>query len=167
MRFKQSEDVIHLAVEFLDRLFLSIHKQIIWLRKYVVLFHLTVVLSASKYDEMDENIPLISDLIKYYKRMLPEGDPIPTYNQVIEAERAFLEIFDWDLMIVIPTYFIKSLLSNGIVFENEAKASLDYVQKVSDETILMLNILVKEYPHFRDKKASLLAAAVIYAARKK
>jgi Cyclin, C-terminal domain len=37
------------------------------------------LLTASKYDELDENIPLISDLIKYYSRMLP-SDTIPTYD---------------------------------------------------------------------------------------
>lgn len=31
----------------------------------------------------------------------------------------------------------------------------------------MLNILVKEYPHFRDKNPSLLGASIVYAARKK
>lgn len=37
-----------------------------------------------------------------------------------------MNIFNWDLMIVIPTHFVKNLLSNGIVFENEPKASIEY-----------------------------------------
>ena len=91
--------------------------------KNIVLYQLTCVLIASKYDELDERIPLICYLIRHYSRSLTDSEIPPTLEEVVEAERLLMNFFKWDLMILIPTHFVKSLLANGVVFENEADAS--------------------------------------------
>jgi len=63
--FKQKEEVVHLAVELLDRFFLSEGLSFEFNDSKVALYTMTCFLIASKYDELDENIPLIKDIIRY------------------------------------------------------------------------------------------------------
>lgn len=154
---------MHLAVELVDRLFLSCNERSIDLLgpvfvpsleliailsqsspssdqeeiilkkeeqfefsriKHLALYTATCFIIAAKYDELDENIPLISDLQRYYTiKVLPAQIEAPTPEEVIECERLLMsKIFCWDLMSVadsMPTHLINYLLANGIVFDNE------------------------------------------------
>jgi hypothetical protein len=74
---------------------------------------------ASKYDELDENIPMIKDLIRYFSRTLPTNVVLPCHAEVVECERMIMKFFNWNLMIVIPTAFIRSILANGVLFDTE------------------------------------------------
>jgi hypothetical protein len=91
-RYVQREETVHLAVELIDRLFLGGSEkaidllQTVFVRplrtpcrdeeeedelnlifemtriRYLSLYTVTCFIIAAKYDELDENIPLISDL---------------------------------------------------------------------------------------------------------
>ena len=41
-------------------------------------------------------------------------------------------LFDWDLGMLLPTHFVQSLLANGVLFENEANATVDIANKISE-----------------------------------
>lgn len=109
----------------MDRFFLSKQIQssgVPLTAKNLTLYQLTCVLLAAKYDELDENIPLIRDLQRHYGRLLTgagASDHTPTFEEVIECERNLMRFFNWNLMFVTPTHFVKTLLANGVVFEND------------------------------------------------
>jgi hypothetical protein len=124
------------------------------------------VLVASKYDELDEKIPLISHLIRHYTKILHSSDMPLTFEEIVESERLVMTFFKWDLMILIPTHFVMSLLANGIVFENEVNATPEVAKKVSDKALSVLELLVKNMNLFINQRASLLGTAIIYTARK-
>lgn len=69
--FRQSDIVIHLAVEILDRFFLHKDTKFEFNERNIALYTMTCFLIASKHDELDDNIPLIKDLIRYFCRELP------------------------------------------------------------------------------------------------
>lgn len=144
--------------------------------RHLALYTATCFIIAAKYDELDENIPLISDLQRYYTiKVLPPQIPAPSYDEVIECERTLMaEVFEWDLMSIadmMPTHLVNYMLANGIVFENEVSNDLKGVEtaaRVSDRTLIMLDTLVWERGAtrvFREAKTSKLSAAVIFAAR--
>lgn len=86
----------------------------------LTLHTLTAFLMASKYDELDDNIPLIKELQRFFGRIIPPNQPLPTFQEVVECERTMIKFFGWDLMIVLPIHVLMSLFANGIVFENES-----------------------------------------------
>ncbi len=64
--FKQRDEVVHLAVELLDRYFFGDGGQTFeYTESKIALYTLTLFLIASKFDELDENIPLIKDITRY------------------------------------------------------------------------------------------------------
>lgn len=59
--------------------------------KYLALYTATCFIIAAKYDELDENIPLIQDLQRYYTlKVLPPQIPAPTPEEVVECERVLM-----------------------------------------------------------------------------
>lgn len=67
---------------------------------------MTIYLIASKHDEIDDNIPLIKDLTRYFIRVLPTSIPTPTFEEIVECERELMNFFKWDLMFVTPTIVV-------------------------------------------------------------
>lgn len=118
-RYKQRDEVTHLAIELLDRYFLQKELKYDFTSKYNALIVLTCFLIASKHDELDENIPLIKDLTRYFCRVLPTSVPTPTFDEIVECERMLMKYFNWDLMMVTPTILVNSFMANGIIFDNE------------------------------------------------
>lgn len=144
--------------------------------KTLSLLTITCFIIASKYDELDENIPLISDLQRYFTiKVLPPQIAAPTPEEVIECESIIMEeLFQWDLMSIadmMPTHIVNYLLANGILFDNEVSSEvkgLEIAARLADRSLIMLDTLVWEkglYPILRDAPASQLSAAVILAAR--
>lgn len=118
---------------------------------------LTFYLIASKHDEIDDNIPLIKDLTRYFIRILPTNVPSPTFNEVVECERELMSFFKWDLMIVTPTLVLQHYLANGIMFDNEdidKYVLIETARKITDSISAKLTFLVKDLNLFRDKKPS-------------
>ena len=59
------------------------------------------MLLASKFDEVDDNIPLIRDLQKICAR-----SRIIAYDEVIKAETEALYKMNWDLFKLAPLHFL-------------------------------------------------------------
>lgn len=168
-RYNQRDEVVHLAVDLMDRFFLQKDSKFEFSQRNLALYCLTFYLIASKHDEIDDNIPLIKDLTRYFIRSLPTSVATPTFNEVVECERELMHFFKWDLMIVTPTLVLNQFLANGIVFDNEDIDKfmlLETVRHITDSLLSKLVVLVKELNIFRDKRPSLLAAALVYLARK-
>lgn len=64
---------------------------------------LTCLLISSKYDELDDNIPFVRDMIRKV------GSPIGSYLDVMNWQAKLLTAFDYDLMVLTPLNFIESL----------------------------------------------------------
>jgi hypothetical protein len=77
-----------------------------------------------------------------------------------------MNFFNWDLMFLLPIHFVKMLLANGVIFDNEHSASVEIARKITDKTNQLLDFIVKESTHFRNKRPSEIGASIIYCARK-
>ena len=108
-----------MAVDLMDRYFLEKDLKFDFSPKNLSLYILTFYLIASKHDEIDDNIPLIKDLTRYFIRILPTNVASPTFNEIVECERELMSFFKWDLMIVTPIIVLNQYLANGILFDNE------------------------------------------------
>jgi hypothetical protein len=59
--------------------------------RHLALYTATCFIIAAKYDELDENIPLIQDLQRYYTiKVLPPQIPAPSPEEVVECERIIM-----------------------------------------------------------------------------
>ena len=84
------------------------------------LFEITLLLIASKQEELDENIPQVKDLIRYYARFLPGSTPLPTFSQVVECERLIMRQLDWHLSFITPSIIVRLMLASGVIFSGES-----------------------------------------------
>lgn len=90
----------------------------------VMLYQVTVLLIASKHEEIDDNIMSISNLQDYVKKQMVsqyrrDSHLIPSFSQVVECERKLLNFFKWDLKFILPLQMLRSYLANGVLFSNE------------------------------------------------
>ena len=77
VKFRQARETIHIAIEMIDRYYLSMSqeltaksfKQKLLQPATVILHQVTCLLIASKYDEMDDNITAIRDLRDYVYKL--------------------------------------------------------------------------------------------------
>jgi hypothetical protein len=146
-RFKQREETTHLAVDLLDRFFFSRPPKWEFSPKHMALYELTCFLIASKFEELDENITLIKDLIRYFTRILPNSVASPTFIDVVECERELMAFFNWDLNVPTPTILTKLLLANGVVFDNESFGGIPHgeiAKKVSEKSVIIVEQLTRE-----------------------
>lgn len=107
----------------------------------MALIELTCFLIASKFEELDENITLIKDLIRYFTRILPNAVAAPTFIDVVECERELMVFYNWDLNVTTPTILTKLLIANGVVFDNESFGGIppcDVAKKVSEKSALIV-----------------------------
>jgi hypothetical protein len=118
-RFKQREETIHLAVDLIDRYFLSSKDKSEISSKTLALYELTCFMIASKHEELDENVTLIKDLVRYFTRILPTSSAPPNFEQIVECERELMVFYKWDIMIITPAVLTRLFLANGVVFDNE------------------------------------------------
>ena len=65
------------------------------------------MLLASKYDELDEKIPFINDLLYVYANCLGSNG----HKDVLKLESEFVFKFDFDLMILTPLHFTSFFLA--------------------------------------------------------
>ena len=84
------------------------------------------------------------------------------------------QVFHWELMSIsdsLPTHIVNLLLANGVLFDNEgfdAATSMNMARRIAEKALQFLDILMWERgasTHLKDKQPSLLACAVIHAAR--
>lgn len=84
------------------------------------MFEVALLLIASKQEELDENIPQIKDLIRYYARILPGSTQLPTFSQVVECERLIMKHLNWHLSFVTPSIVVRLMLASGVVYSGES-----------------------------------------------
>jgi len=95
----------------LDRLLIQGRGQEIEIQPY--LYGVTLLLLASKYDELDDKIPYIKDFRKVSSRSNF------TWDQVVHCESKVAHWLDWDLMVISPENFTTTLLTFGVFFSDE------------------------------------------------
>jgi hypothetical protein len=98
----------------------------------------------------------------------------------VESERSIMKLFNWNLMILTPTTFLKLLLANGVIFDSEEDSTnqklrknnemlsplyVEMARRISDRSITVLEFTIKEMPIIREIKPSIVAAAIVYIAR--
>jgi hypothetical protein len=74
---------------------------------------ITCLLLASKFDELDDNIPLIRDFVRLAKA---KGF---TYEAMQKHEIIMLRALDWDLFKQTPLHFVQNLVGQGVVFSTD------------------------------------------------
>ena len=67
---------------------------------------------ASKYDELDDNIPLLKDFLKLTNNKF-------TYEEAIKCESYLLGVLNWDLMVVTPLHYLYNYLYQGVIFAED------------------------------------------------
>ena len=97
---------------------------------------LTSLLLASKFDEIDDNIPLIQELCKGHRLvrdsldsgfLLAQGDrprlthsrSYPGFRAIQRCELYLLRVLCWDLNTVTPLHFVYNHLYQGVIFTND------------------------------------------------
>lgn len=70
------------------------------------------LLLASKYDELDDYIPMIRDFQKLSRYEF-------AYKDCQEEEEAVLRQLNWSLGFITPYHIIESLIQQGVIFEDD------------------------------------------------
>lgn len=81
--------------------------------KQVYLYGVTLLMLASKYDEIDDNIPFIRN----FRAVSSKANF--SWDQVTGCETRILNYLNWDLVSLSPENFTTALLSFGIVFSED------------------------------------------------
>jgi len=134
----QARETIHIAIELIDRYYLE-NSQKLSLNDYkagfmhprkVILHQLVFILIASKLNECDDNITVMNHLIQYIqcqleRKLVKDKSLVPSFDQVVECERAILNHFGWNLNFVLPINFVRLHLAQGVLFSYELKPYKD------------------------------------------
>ncbi len=114
-KLRQSTLTIHIACAYIDTVLLHKTEEKA-LRHYSKhkyhLLAIAALLLASKYDELDDNIPLIRDFEKLTRFDFK-------FNEILEEESQLVQLLEWQLQPICPIHFTNLLLGVGVVFENE------------------------------------------------
>lgn len=148
------------------------------------------LLLASKFDEIDDNIPLITEFCKAHGLVrdsldggfLQSQSSMPRlssnrsqicFERIRKCEVELLSVLQWDLNRVTPMHFVQNFLYQGAVFTND-EATLG--QTLRDRKVLQkvrrhvdyfaLQALKQDFMLTKAFPDHVVAAAVIYAARK-
>ena len=157
----------------------------------VILHQLTVLLIASKYDEIDDNIVAIHDLREYVQKQVSlqqrrDQSLLPSFNAIVECERKLLFFFKWDLKFVLPLHIVRAFLANGVLFSNEftdihqvdvinpqekqemvANLKAEWSRNITTESLSISDLIIsKGNVTYRNESSSDIAASIVYLARK-
>jgi hypothetical protein len=124
-KLKQRSLTLQLAIVYIDKLFLLGKYE--EMKKDKHLWGITALLLASKYDELDENIPFVRDFRKI------SAKATYSWREVIKCQDVFIKSLKWNLMIISPLNFTYALLTFGVLFNNDKfkykQGQLDYISK--------------------------------------
>jgi len=121
------------------------------------------LLLASKYDELDDHIPMVRDFQKLSRYLF-------THKECLIEEEAILTGLNWSLMSITSMHFLQSLLGMGVVFEDDRQGSklsqidehsLMQVRKFSE---FFIDFCAKHWA-FQSYRPSVLAVSAIVCAR--
>lgn len=93
-------------------------------------------------------------------------DSVASFNEIVECERKVMKYFDWNIMFLLPIHFVNSLLTNGVIFENEVGADLHMAVKITELSNKYLDLYLKHTLLFTHLRPSLIGAGIIYTCRK-
>ena len=74
---------------------------------------------------------------------MPLSEAVPTFTEIVEAERTLMRYLEWNLMFLTPISFVKSLFANGVLYENEEGASQKVANKLFKKSMELLEIVCK------------------------
>lgn len=123
------------------------------------------LLLSSKFDELDDNIPLIRELQKI---LAPK---VIYYDDVLKAENDVLQKLNWDLFKLTPLHFVQNLIGQGVVYSNDrlsnGKEVDDRVLKsVKKHAEFFADLLIQDYNLSISFRPSVLGIACIVCARR-
>lgn len=124
-KFKQRPESLFAAVDYMDSFVCSSKQEDekITSPKQQALVIITSLLMGSKVEELDDYIPYIKHLLKYYGLHLEKQEHVPKWEEIIEFERTMCGAFEWNLLRVNTYTFLQCYLMNGICFDSEKEAS--------------------------------------------
>ena len=124
-RFKQSNLTIHIAVVYLDKA-LAKYSDILLKRlanaskdkpyeDHSNLWAIVALMLASKYDEIDRRIPFYKEIIRASSRAAKY-----TEDEFHTVEEFFVKsVFKWEFHTITTLHFTHSLITQGILFEDD------------------------------------------------
>ena len=142
---KQSQLTIHLAVNYLDRFLTAknkIHQDVtdkkslklaLFKKHSLDAVAMSCLLLASKFDELDDNIPLISEFTRAHAMIRDslrsekvassgKGKTTLKYDDISKCELNLLNILKWSLNTLTPLHFVQNFVYQGIVYSNDTLA---------------------------------------------
>ena len=149
---------MHLAVSYLDRV---LDKGYAKAREEVTAA--TCFLLASKFNEVDENIPLISDLIKTHASLSIYE---LSSEALLQTEIELVSLLEWDLDVIIPLHFINNLVQQGIVFSNDLVKRDSLLLEVRVDSYAIAEFAMKTGRFHANFLPSEIAFAVVVCARR-
>jgi len=111
MRLQLSKGIFHISIAYMDYV-LSKHD---FPKVRLPLIALTCLVIAAKYDELDKNIPPLSDYLRVSITKLPTA----RVEDIKECEVVLLRILAWNLRIITPLTFVETLLTQGVVHSTD------------------------------------------------
>lgn len=120
-KFKQRPETLFAAVDFMDTYVSKFEGQdeLITAPRQQALVVLTSLLMGSKIEELDDYIPYIKHMLKYYGLHLEKEENMPSWDEIIEFERTMGRAFGWELLRVNAYAFHQAYLMNGVAFDSE------------------------------------------------
>jgi Cyclin, C-terminal domain/Cyclin, N-terminal domain len=127
------------------------------------------LLLASKFDELDDSIPLIRE----FQRVCAKQRVIP-YEDIIKCEMFLLKKMNWDLFKLTPLHFVQNLIGQGIVFSTDRVfVSDDELVQIDEKTLKSVkkyseffsDLAMQEYEFLMQFRPSIIAIACIICAR--
>ena len=153
---------------------------------------LTSLLLASKFDEIDDNIPLIQEMSKGHSLVrdsldsgfllsqskdrprLTRNRSYPGFHAIQRCELYLLRVLCWDLNTITPLHFVQNHLYQGVLFTNDrlvAGSSTEDFRKALQKVrrhidYFALQAIKQEFMLSKLYSDQTVAAAIIFAARK-
>ena len=165
-KMKQRSITIHLAVAYLDIL---MQDEAGFQKSKADTVALTCLLLASKFDELDENIPLIRELQRLCRQTSI------SYDEVVKCEVQTLNKLNWDLFKLTPLHFVQNLVGQGIVFTTDrVLANRNQLAEIDEKTLRSVkkhseffsDLSMQEYDFSLQYKPSVVAIASLICARR-
>ncbi|CDW87491.1 cyclin-j-like protein [Stylonychia lemnae] len=160
-RLHQSDTTVQLAIKLMDRVF-SVCPDIA-AQSYDLIANGCLMLAA-KFEELDQNIPMLFDLQIANKFKI-------TYHQLKGVEAELLVLLDFDFMALTPIHFLKHLHATGLLISSDQKLTgIEITEKtlfkVKEYAFQFCEAACEHYELIMKFQPSMVAAVCLYMARK-
>lgn len=149
---------MHVAVMYLDRILHSV----VVARNRLQLVAIACILIAAKYEEIEEDVPTLTDMNKHAQGVFSPRD-------IQQMEFEVLKKMNWCLGTFTPLHFADYYMSKGVLFEADTmqRRSLSgkVVRYVHRYIEFFAELCLQDY-QFQRFSPSMMAAAIIMASRK-